>query len=62
MDRLVQKCGLEVTLRLDVQAARLRRTMTEADDRKQRNRIAHSKPGSIIVKPARKKKIIAELE
>lgn len=62
MEQLVQKCGLEVILRLDVQAARLRRTMTEADDRKQRNRIAHSKPGSIIVKPARKKKIIAELE
>ena len=45
-----------------VQAARLRRTMTEAEDRKQKNRIAHSKPGSVIIKPARKKKIVAELE
>lgn len=44
------------------QAARLRRTMTEAEDRKQKNRIAHSKPGSVIVKPARKKKIVAEME
>ena len=45
-----------------LQAAKLRRTMTEAEDRKQKNRIAHSKPGSVIVKPARKKKIVAELE
>ena len=44
------------------QAAKLRRTMTEAEDRKQKRRIAHSKPGSIVVKPARKKKIVAELE
>lgn len=36
--------------------------MTEAEDRKQKNRIAHSKPGSVITKPARKKKIVAELE
>lgn len=44
------------------QAAKLRRTITEADDRKLKRRIAHSKPGSIVVKPARKKKIVAELE
>ncbi|CAK0783726.1 hypothetical protein CVIRNUC_006925 [Coccomyxa viridis] len=43
-------------------ATKLRRTMTEAEDRKQKNRIAHSKPGSVITKPARKKKIVAELE
>jgi WD repeat and SOF domain-containing protein 1 len=45
-----------------LQAAKLRREMTEAEDRKQKRRIAHSKPGTIITKPARKKKIIAELE
>lgn len=45
-----------------MQAAKLRRTMTEAEDRKQKNRIAHSRPGSVIIKPARKKKIVAELE
>ncbi|EIE25085.1 WD40 repeat-like protein [Coccomyxa subellipsoidea C-169] len=43
-------------------AAKLRRTMTEAEDKKQKRRVAHSKPGSVIVKPARKKRIVAELE
>lgn len=45
-----------------LQTAKLRREMTEAEDRKQKRRIAHSKPGSVIIKPARKKKIVAELE
>lgn len=36
--------------------------MTDAEDRKQKRRIAHSKPGSVVVKPARRKKIVAELE
>ncbi|DBB14873.1 hypothetical protein WJX82_005088 [Trebouxia sp. C0006] len=43
-------------------AAKLRRTMTEADNKKQHNRIAHSAPGSVKVKSARKKKVVAELE
>ena len=44
------------------QAAKLRREMTDAEDRKEKRRIAHSKPGSVVVKPARRKKIVAELE
>ncbi len=36
--------------------------MTEADNKKQHNRIAHSAPGSVKVKSARKKKVVAELE
>ena len=64
MSRSLHWCTIPSSpgLWIAVQAARLRRTMTEADDRKQKNRIAHSKPGSVIVKPARKKKIVAELE
>jgi len=44
------------------QAAKLRRTVHEADKQKLSRRIQHSAPGSITVKPERKKKIIAELE
>jgi WD repeat and SOF domain-containing protein 1 len=43
-------------------AGKLRRTMMDADKRKERNRVTHSAPGSVVVKPARKKKIVAELE
>ncbi|GAB4819994.1 hypothetical protein N2152v2_007040 [Parachlorella kessleri] len=43
-------------------ASKLRRDMTEADRRRTQNVIAHSAPGSVKVKPARKKKIVAELE
>lgn len=43
-------------------AANLRRTVEEADKRKLKRRIEHSAPGSVKVKPDRKKKIIAELE
>ena len=46
----------------DVQAGKLRRTMIDADTRKQKRRIAHSAPGSVTVKPARKKKIVGEQE
>ena len=45
-----------------MQAGKLRRTMMDADKRKERNRVTHSAPGSVAVKPARKKKIVAELE
>ena len=45
-----------------LQAAKLRRTMTEAGNKKQSNRIAHSAPGSVKVKSARKKKVVAEVE
>ena len=45
-----------------IQAAKLRRTMTEAGNKKQSNRIAHSAPGSVKVKSARTKKVVAEVE
>lgn len=45
-----------------VQAAKLRRTVQDADRRKQQRRIQHSAPGAVKVKPERKKKIVAELE
>lgn len=44
------------------QATKLRRTIIDSDVKKEKRRIAHSTPGSRIVKPARKKKIITELE
>eukprot|EP00894_Picocystis_sp_ML_P003908 jgi/Pico_ML_1/54425/g4771.t1 len=43
-------------------AATLRKTMTEAAKRKEQRRAAHSAPGSVSFKPARKKKIIKEVE
>lgn len=43
-------------------AGRLRRTMEEAERRRQQNRVAHSAPGAVKIKPARRKKIVAELE
>lgn len=43
-------------------AAKLRRQMTDAERKKTQNRVAHSAPGSVELKPARKKKIVAELE
>ena len=43
-----------------LQAAKLRRTMIDAESRRQERRIAHSAPGSIKVKPARRAKIVEE--
>ena len=43
-------------------AAKLRRTMEDSERRRTRNKIAHSAPGSVRVKPARAKKIVAEIE
>ncbi|XP_038682494.1 DDB1- and CUL4-associated factor 13-like isoform X1 [Tripterygium wilfordii] len=43
-------------------AAALRRTMTEADRRKEQRRKAHSAPGSIVTEPMRKRRIIKEVE
>ncbi|KAK9798589.1 hypothetical protein WJX73_005000 [Symbiochloris irregularis] len=43
-------------------AARLRRTMIDADRRRQDRRIAHSAPGSVKIQPARKARIIEEQE
>lgn len=42
--------------------AKLRRTMEASSARKLKNRIAHSAPGSVKVKPERKKKVVAEVE
>ncbi len=47
---------------LPAQAAKTRRTIMDNDKRKLQRRIEHSAPGSIKVKPDRKKKIVAELE
>jgi hypothetical protein len=44
------------------QAGKLRRTIIDNDKRKLERRIAHSAPGSIKVKPERKKKIVTEME
>jgi WD repeat and SOF domain-containing protein 1 len=44
------------------QAAKMRRAVQDADKRKLNNRIKHSAPGSVTVKPERKKKIVAEVE
>ena len=41
---------------------KLRREVMDAERRKEENRIKHSAPGSIKIKPARKKKIVARIE
>lgn len=43
-------------------AANLRRTMIEAERRKEQRRKAHSAPGSIVTEPVRKRRIIKEVE
>ncbi|XP_042489115.1 DDB1- and CUL4-associated factor 13-like isoform X2 [Macadamia integrifolia] len=43
-------------------AAALRKTMTEAERRKEETRRAHSAPGSLPTEPLRKKRIIQEVE
>lgn len=44
------------------QAAKTRRTIIDADAKKERRRIQHSAPGSRVVKPARKKKVVTVQE
>ncbi|KAI8464516.1 MAG: WD40-repeat-containing domain protein [Monoraphidium minutum] len=43
-------------------ATKTRRAVQDSDKRKLSNRIKHSAPGAVAVKPERKKKIIAEVE
>jgi DDB1- and CUL4-associated factor 13 len=43
-------------------AAKARRAQIDAEARKTRRRVQHSAPGSVVVKPERRKKIVAELE
>jgi hypothetical protein len=45
-----------------VQAAQTRRVQNESEKRKERNRISHSAPGTVKVKAARKKKIVAQVD
>jgi WD repeat and SOF domain-containing protein 1 len=59
---LVQAADVMVPCVCSLQATRLRRIVTDADNRKQQRRIQHSAPGAVKVKPDRKKKIVAELE
>jgi WD repeat and SOF domain-containing protein 1 len=47
---------------ITLQAAKVRRTHTESERQKTKNRIKHSAPGAVVVKPARKKKIVAQQE
>lgn len=54
-------CFLQLML-LSTQTAKTRRTIMDSDKRKLQRRIAHSAPGSITVKPDRKKKILAQVE
>ncbi len=43
-------------------AAKLRRVQQDSERRKTAHRIAHSAPGAVKLKPARKKKVVAEVE
>ena len=43
-------------------ASKTRRIMEESERRRLQNRVKHSTPGAVKVKPARKKKLVAELE
>jgi WD repeat and SOF domain-containing protein 1 len=45
-----------------MKAAKAARASADADTRKLRRRVSHSAPGSVEVKPARRKKIVAEVE
>jgi len=44
------------------QATKARRAAVDADSRKLKRRKANSAPGSVVDKPERKKRIVAELE
>jgi len=43
-------------------ASKTRRIQIDSEKRKTQNRIKHSAPGAVVVKPARKKKIVTEQE
>ena len=45
-----------------LQAAQTRRIQKDSEKRKERNRVAHSAPGTVKVKAARCKKVVAQLE
>jgi DDB1- and CUL4-associated factor 13 len=59
----VRRIGRDKPLPRQIKKARkLRVVMEDAERRRRTNRIEHSAPGTVEVKPLRKKKIIAELE
>lgn len=43
-------------------AARARRVQIDSEARKNRSRVRHSAPGTVVVKPERRRKIVAEVE
>lgn len=45
-----------------VQAAKLRRTIINSEAAKTKRRIANSAPGTVVVKPERRRKIVSEVE
>lgn len=45
-----------------MQVQKTRRIQKDSEKRKERNRVAHSAPGTVKVKAARKKKIVAQLQ
>jgi DDB1- and CUL4-associated factor 13 len=59
---MLLNADVEQTRRNDLQATKIRREQMNAEKKKEKNRIIHSKPGTVKVKAARKKKLIAELE
>jgi hypothetical protein len=61
-DLCMSQCLKLTAERDDVQAGKTRRVQINAEKRKEKNRITHSAPGTVKVKAARKKKIVAEVE
>lgn len=45
-----------------MQAQQTRRIQKDSEKRKEKNRIAHSAPGTVKVKAARKKKVVAQVD
>lgn len=45
-----------------VKAAKARRVQVDSEARKSRSRVRHSAPGTVVVKPERRRKIVAEVE
>ena len=43
-------------------AAKARRVQIDSEARKNRSRVRHSAPGTVVVKPERRRKIVAEVE
>ena len=61
---VLNACSMRTTegLVVHLQASKARRAAADADTRKLKRRKAHSAPGSVEIKPERRKRIVAELE